>query len=117
MSRATSTARRWCFDDTRRGNAVAESYNSVQEVTAVAVRAETKADDAKEQLDEQLPPIVELTPEESRAWYEQQVEKLLGITAEEFLARLSAGEYDATMDEPPWDVLYLAMLAPSAARR
>lgn len=83
----------------------------------MAVRIETRAGEVEEQFDENLPPIVDLMPEESRAWFEEKVQELLGISAEEFLTRFEAGEYDATMDERRWDVLYLAMLAPSAARR
>lgn len=41
--------------------------------------------------------VKELTPEEGRAFFEEEVQRLLGITGEEFLRRLDAGEYNDTL--------------------
>jgi hypothetical protein len=93
-------------------------YNPTKEVTAVAVRAETKADDVEEQPDEQLPPIIDLTPEESWADFEAMTQKHLGLSADDFLAKWYGGEYDAVADDPDHrDVLYLGMLASVVAPR
>lgn len=49
--------------------------------------------------------------EESQAFFEAQVQELLGMSAEEFLTRWNAGEWDEIADEPAhWDKLWLGML-------
>lgn len=64
-----------------------------------------------------IPPIagaevVWLTPEESREAFRQDVRRLLGMSADEFLVRLDAGEWAEVIDEPGFaDHLHLAMLA------
>jgi hypothetical protein len=49
----------------------------------------------------------ELTPEEERALQEHEAQKYLGISADEFVRRWHAGEYDGVDDSR---VLGLAML-------
>lgn len=44
--------------------------------------------------------VKELTPEEGRAFFEGEVQRLLGISGEEFLRRLDAGEYNDVYDDP-----------------
>lgn len=79
----------------------------------MAVQAQVQA-----QVDEQLPPIVEFTPDESWAKYQEMVQELLGISAGEFLTRWYGGEYDEVADDPGHrDVLYLGMLASVVAPR
>ena len=41
-----------------------------------------------------------LTPDEGRAFFDEQARKLLGISGEEFLRRWDAGEFDAIADDP-----------------
>lgn len=53
--------------------------------------------------------VEEVTAEDGRAMLHSQTMDKLGITAEEFLRRLDAGEYATSRDE---NVLRLAMLAP-----
>jgi len=63
------------------------------------------------ETDDLLPPIVYLNAEESRAFFDDMVRKLLGIGAEEFERRWHAGEYDEIWDDPDHsDIGYLAML-------
>jgi hypothetical protein len=62
---------------------------------------------------ETVEPIVrDLTPEESRAFFDAKARELLGISGEEFVRRWRAGEYDEIADEPPFDIMYLAMFLP-----
>ena len=68
---------------------------AVQEESTVAT--ETKR--------ETLPPVRELTEEESRQHFDALARKHLGISAEEFWRRLDAGEYADIVDDPidhPW---------------
>jgi hypothetical protein len=65
---------------------------------------------------EVLPPVVELTPEEEWADFDANARARLGISGQEFLRRLDAGEYAEIVDDPinhP-GVSYLAYLAPVA---
>ena len=53
-----------------------------------------------------------LSPEEARAWFDKQARELLGISGEEFVRRLDAGEYvDIPDDAGDADIIYLATLA------
>ena len=70
---------------------------------------------ATEPKRETLPPVRELTEEESRQHFDALAHKHLGIGAEEFWRRLDAGEYADIIDDPmdhPW-VGYLAQLSNS----
>jgi hypothetical protein len=42
--------------------------------------------------EEDLPPITILTPEEAREQFDARARELMGISGEEFLRRLDAGE-------------------------
>jgi hypothetical protein len=54
-----------------------------------------------------------LTDDESRAHFDRQAQRLLGITGEEFLRRYDAGEYATPQDgRQQRAVMKLAMLAP-----
>jgi hypothetical protein len=44
--------------------------------------------------------VKELTEEEARAYFDAQARRLLGISGEEFLRRLDAGEFDELVDLP-----------------
>ena len=56
--------------------------------------------------------IVYLTGEEVRAYFETEVQRELGISGEEFLRRLDAGEYDAVYDDPEHrEIGHLVMLS------
>ncbi len=48
--------------------------------------------------DEDLPPIRFLTREEGRAMFDERAHELLGISGDEFLRGLDAGEYDEIFD-------------------
>lgn len=41
-----------------------------------------------------LPPVVQLTREEGRAFFDREARRMLGISGDEFLRRLDAGEFD-----------------------
>jgi hypothetical protein len=56
--------------------------------------------------------VKELTPEEGRAFFEDEVQRLLGITAKDFLRRLDAGEYNGVYDTPGyWQIGHLELLS------
>jgi hypothetical protein len=50
--------------------------------------------------EQQVEGVKELTSEEGRAFFESEVQRLLGISGEEFLRRLDAGEYNDVYDNP-----------------
>lgn len=56
------------------------------------------------------PTIRDLSPEESRAFFDAKARSLLGISGDEFLRRWNAGDYDEIADDPPFDIMYLAIL-------
>lgn len=47
-----------------------------------------------------LPPVAELSPEEARADFDTQSRRRLGMSAEEFVRRLEAGDFDDIVDDP-----------------
>jgi hypothetical protein len=49
--------------------------------------------------EDNLPPLYFLTPEEEREQFEARVREVMGISGEEFLRRLDAGEYDEIYDK------------------
>jgi hypothetical protein len=54
-----------------------------------------------------------LDDEESRAFFDTQARRLLGISGEEFLRRYDAGEFNGMLDDPQHrGVMKLAMLRP-----
>ncbi|MBA2277023.1 MAG: hypothetical protein H0W06_04605 [Chloroflexia bacterium] len=57
-----------------------------------------------------LPPVIELSPEEGWAFFDDKARSLLGISGEEFLRRWNAGDYDEIADDGEHaDIMYLAM--------
>lgn len=53
------------------------------------------------------------TEAEARAFFEQEVQRLLGISGEEFFRRWDAGEYRDTPDIPEnWPIYHLVMMMP-----
>ena len=62
-------------------------------------------------------PVYEITPEEEREQFEALVRKWMGISGEEFLRRLDAGEYDEIYDKTSHPlglkVVELDMMRPS----
>lgn len=57
------------------------------------------------------PRVADLDAEEWRAFFDAKARELLGISAEEFLRRWHAGDYDDLADEPGnSDIIYLALL-------
>lgn len=60
-----------------------------------------------------LPPVIDLTPEESWAFFDDKAHELLGISGEEFVRRWNAGDYDEIADDGEHsDIMYLAMFLP-----
>lgn len=55
--------------------------------------------------------VKELTVEEARAYFDAQARRLVGMSGEEFLRRLDAGEFDDLIDEPG-PIGNLEMLSP-----
>ncbi|HLH23287.1 MAG TPA: hypothetical protein VK066_12245 [Chloroflexota bacterium] len=52
-----------------------------------------------------------LTPEEGRQFFDEQARKRLGISGEEFLRRLDAGEYRDIPDDPEhWPIIELSLM-------
>lgn len=47
-----------------------------------------------------LPPVVELTPEEAWAGFDHACRRRLGMSGEEFVRRLDAGDFDDIVDDP-----------------
>ena len=59
------------------------------------------------------PPVRDLSPEESRAFFDAKARELLGISGDEFVRRWNAGDYDEIADDPAHsDIMYLAMFLP-----
>ena len=55
----------------------------------------------------------ELSPEEGRAFFDQRARALVGMSGEEFIRRLDAGEFDAILDDPDHEAyMSLALLSP-----
>ena len=52
------------------------------------------------QLDHHVDSKLALTPEEGAAYFEEVIPRMLGMSAEEFLRRYDAGEYDSLPDTP-----------------
>ena len=69
--------------------------------------------------EEDLPPLYFLTPEQEREQFDARARELMGISGEEFLRRLDAGEYDEIIDKGSHphglDVVYLEMMRPSGS--
>ncbi len=64
-------------------------------------------DDFIDQLE--LPPIVWLTLEESKIEFDQRAREVAGVSGDEFIRRLKAGEYDNTPDDAEhWDLIDLS---------
>jgi hypothetical protein len=82
-------------------------------------RAERTTDDAPDrQLDVEIDwgevstsGVQFVTPEEGRAYFDEQARELLGISGAEFVRRHDAGEYDDIIDDPAHDAVgFLAFL-------
>ena len=57
--------------------------------------------------------LIDVTPDEYRAMWEQQVRDMLGISAQEFERKVDAGEYGEDLDDPDhWQLMYLAIRRP-----
>ena len=68
-------------------------------------------DEKRVESDEMLPPVGELTPEEGRAFFDARAREWMGMSGEEFLRRLDAGEFDDIFDDPDHpEILDLFML-------
>jgi hypothetical protein len=78
----------------------------------VAMSAPKRIEHEPEELDLELPPMVWLTPEEARADFDRQAREIAGVSGDEFIRRLDAGEYDDTPDDAEHrDLIHLSMLA------
>jgi len=65
------------------------------------------------EADLMLPPVRDLSPEESQAFFDEKAQTLLGISGAEFVRRYHAGDYDAILDDPEHsDLMYMAMFLP-----
>jgi hypothetical protein len=64
-------------------------------------------DDVRTTIDD-LPPMVWLTPEESWEYFDQEAREIAGVSGEEFIRNVRAGEYHDIPDEPEyWDLIFL----------
>jgi hypothetical protein len=78
-------------------------------------RAEPELDDANEDWADDIPGVRFVTREEGIALFDQQAQKTLGISGEEFLRRWDEGEYQPVPDTPEgWPIARLAMMIPFA---
>lgn len=60
--------------------------------------------------------VVWMSPEETRAWFDEECVRFAGMSGEEFLRRLDAGEFDAIKDSADHpDLMWLVLFA-SVAR-
>lgn len=58
-----------------------------------------------------LPPIRTLTPEQSRALFDETTRELLALSADTFIARWHEGRYADILDDPAHsDIMYLTLL-------
>jgi hypothetical protein len=61
--------------------------------------------------EESVPNIVFLEGEEAHAYFDKAAHELVGMSGQEFLRRLDAGEWDEVIDDDEYrDHLYLAMM-------
>ena len=64
-------------------------------------------------------PVYEMTLEEQREQFDARARALMGISGEEFLRRLDAGEYDEIIDSTSHphglDIVYLEMMRPGGS--
>jgi len=67
---------------------------------------------------EEEPDVIELTPEEGRAYFDREARRLVGMSGEEFLRRWDAGEFQPVPDETEEDrrLGSLVMALPFAGR-
>lgn len=88
---------------------VREAAESLRETTwqdlALADQAAAEYERLVEGLPQELvedisPPIAHLSREASRAFFDREAQRRLGVSGEEFLRRWHAGEYDAMVDDP-----------------
>jgi hypothetical protein len=64
-----------------------------------------------EELDLELPPMIWMTQEEAREEFDLEARRVAGVSGDEFIRRLDAGEYDGTPDDlEHWDLIRLSML-------
>lgn len=62
---------------------------------------------------ELLSPVIEMTVEESWAFFDDKVRSLIGISGEEFHLRLNSGRYDDILDDGDHSaLLYLSLFLP-----
>jgi len=65
--------------------------------------------------EETVATVIDLNPEEWRAFLDAQARDLIGMSWDEFARRWDAGEWREVADLPEnWDYLYLAMLGITA---
>ena len=63
------------------------------------------------EANDDLPPAIELSREEARAFFDEQARKLMGMSGDEFLRRYDAGEFDEQFDDPDHpEILQLWMM-------
>lgn len=71
-----------------------------------------RTEDEAEKLDLELPPMIWFTQEEAWVEFDRQAREIAGVSGEEFIRRLDAGEYDNTPDDPEhWDLIHLSSWA------
>jgi hypothetical protein len=78
----------------------------------IAMSVPKQIEHEPEALDLESPPMVWLTPEKARADIDRQAREIAGVSGDEFIRRLDAGEYDGTPDDAEHrDLIHLSMLA------
>jgi hypothetical protein len=69
----------------------------------------------QDQTQDDLPPLIWVTPEEGRRLFDEAVRARLDIGGDEFIRRWEAGEYDEVFDKPGFlHIGDLAFLIPFA---
>lgn len=76
----------------------------------MALRSTAQTD--LDEIDNDYSGPIELTHEEAVAYFDAEVRRDIGISGDEFLRRLDAGEYDAIYDDPEHrEIGHLEMLS------
>lgn len=76
----------------------------------------TETDDAESTTDE-LDPTIWLSPKQSWEIFDQEAREIAGVSGEEFIRKVRAGEYHDIPDEPEyWDLIFLVQAVGPARR-
>ncbi len=96
----------------RRVTAIADVASKPTKVDTVEIEDGTVIEieyESKVGGEDGLPPGYIITPSQGRIWFDEAVRKQMGMSGEEFLRRVDAGEWDDVWDKPGY--LHIGFLA------